>query len=364
VNDFAAQRGEPAAQKERFEREYAKLESMAKVSGAPLSITWMDRVNAPQQAQWLGEAAKASRTKGLNIKLQTASRGIGVLNGLDTTLNVLVAYPSYRAIAHLPIVERAAKMRDPALRAQILNEAPIRLSGEGSAIPPLVDQVIANFEQMAFMLYPLQVDANGHVDYEPLPTTSFGMQAKLRGVPAKELMYDHLAADEGKNLVYFPIFNYLKGSLNQVRDMLLHPQALFSLGDAGAHVGTICDASSSTTLLSYWGVERAKLGKGEGLPLPLVVNLLTLRNAQHMGLLDRGSIEVGKKADINLVNLAEMALPLPEIVRDLPMGGRRMVQKAHGYVATFVSGEAVIENGSVTSARPGRWTAPSATIKG
>jgi len=202
------------------------------------------------------------------------------------------------------------------------------------------------------------------MDYEPDFSTSFGAQAKLRGVSAKELMYDHLAADEGANLVYFPIFNYLKGSLDRVRDMLLHPQALFSLGDAGAHVGTICDASSSTTLLGYWGTQRAKTGRGECLPLPLVVNMLTQRNAHHMGLGDRGSIEVGKKADINLVNLNELTLPLPEIVRDLPTGGRRMVQRAHGYVATFVSGQAVIENGVITQARPGRWTAPSATIEG
>jgi N-acyl-D-aspartate/D-glutamate deacylase len=364
VNDFAAQRGEPAAQKERFEREYQKIESMARVSGAPVSITWMDRLNAPLQAKWLGDSAKESAQGGLNIKLQTASRGIGILNGLDTSLNLLVAYPSYRALAHLPAKERAQRLREPETKVRILSELPVRLSVEGSAMPPLVDHVIANFEQVAFMLYPLQENAQGNMDYEPLPTSSFGAQAKLRGVSAKELMYDHLAAGDGTNLVYFPIFNYLKGSLDQVRDMLLHPQALFSLGDAGAHVGTICDASSSTTMLAHWGVQRAQSGKGEGLPLPLVVHMLTQRNALHMGLLDRGSIEIGKKADINLVNLTEMALPLPEIVRDLPMGGRRMVQKSRGYVTTLVAGEAVIENGQITAARPGRWTAPSATIEG
>lgn len=359
VNDFAAQRGEPTAQKERFLREYRKIESMARIAGCPTSITWMDRVNAPQQAQWLAEAAEASAREGLNIKLQTASRGIGVLNGLDTTINLLVAYPSYRAIAHLPAKERAAKMREPAVRAQILGEAPIQLSGAGSAVPPLIDQLIANFEHIAFMLFPVREDAAvGGMDYEPAPSTSFGAQAKASGQSAKALMYDHLAAGDGSHLIYFPIFNYLKGSLDTVRDMLLHPQALFSLGDAGAHVGTICDASNSTTLLAYWGQKREQSGRGDGLSLPLAVNMLSQRNAQHMGLTDRGSIEIGKRADINLVDLDSLYLPLPEVVRDLPMGGRRMVQKSLGYVATLVAGDVVIEEGNITAARPGHWAHP------
>jgi len=153
-------------------------------------------------------------------------------------------------------------------------------------------------------------------------------------------------------MIYFPIFNYLKGNLDTVREMLLHPNALYSLGDAGAHVGTICDGSSPTTMLAHWAVQRTR---GEKLPLPFVVNLLTERNASHMGLTDRGVVAVGKKADINLVDLEKLALLMPEVVRDLPSGGRRVIQKSRGYVATFVAGEAVIERGEITAARPGRW---------
>ena len=352
ISDFASPRGSVDEEKARFDREYAKLEDMARVSGRPLSVTWMDRVIAPRQAGWLGAAALASADKGITIRLQTAPRGIGVLNGLDTTLNLLAAFPGYRELMHLPAAERAQRLRDPAVRARILAEKPVSLSVPGSSVPPLADYVVAHFEQIAFTLFPLQAGAGGGMDYEPLPELSFGAQAKARGIPARELMYDHLAAGDGSNLVYFPIHNYLRGSLDTVRDMLLHPHALCALGDGGAHVGTICDASTPTTMLAHWGLQRTR---GPGLPLPMVVQMLSQRNAAHMGLHDRGVIAVGKKADINLVDLARLALPMPEIVRDLPQGGRRMVQKAEGYVATLVSGQVVIENGHITAARPGRW---------
>ncbi len=353
ISDFASPRGTPEEEKARFEREYAKMETMAKLAGRPISITWMDRVIAPQQSQWLGDAALASAAQGIEVKLQASPRGIGVFNGLDTTLNLLAAFPSYQAIAHLPAKERAAQLRDPATRARILSEAPVSLSVEGSSVPPLADFVIQHFEQIAFTLFPLLPSADGSMDYEPLPELSFGAQAKARGVSARELMYDHLAQGDGNNLVYFPIHNYLNGSLDRVREMLMHPHVLCSLGDAGAHVGTICDASISTTMLAHWGLQRTR---GEKIALPQVVQMLTQRNAAHMGLSDRGVIAAGMKADINLVDFDRLALPMPEIVRDLPMGGRRMIQKSMGYVATLVSGQVVIENGHITDARPGRWT--------
>ena len=353
ISDFASPRGTPEEEQQRFDREYAKLEDMARVANRPISITWMDRVIAPRQSQWLGDASLASAEKGITVRLQASPRGIGVLNGLDTTLNLLAAFPSYQAISHLPAKERAQKLREPEKRAKILSEKPVRLSVEGSSIPPLADYVVANFEQIAFTLFPLIADAGGSMDYEPLPSSSFGAQAKARGVSARELMYDHLAGGDGSNLVYFPIHNYLKGSLDRVREMMLHPNVLCALGDGGAHVGTICDASTTTTMLAHWGVQRTR---GPKIPLPQVVNMLTQRNAAHMGLADRGVIAAGMKADINVVDLDRLALPMPEIVRDLPQGGRRMVQKSHGYVATLVSGIPVIEQGEITPARPGRWT--------
>ncbi len=352
ISDFASPRGAPEDEQARFLREYQKIEDVARVAGRPVSVTWMDRVIAPKQQGWLGEASLTSAKKGITVRLQCAPRGIGVLNGLDTTMNLLLAFPGYREIAHLPPAQRAARMRDPALRARVLAEAPVKLSVEGSSVPPLADFVIEHFAQIAFTMYPYR-EVDGNVDYEPEPALSIGAQAKARGIPAREVMYDYLAAGDGSQLIYFPIHNYLRGNFDTVREMLLHPNALYSLGDGGAHVGTICDASSPTTMLAHWAVQRTR---GPKLPLPLVVQMLSQRNAHHMGLHDRGEIKVGLKADINVVDLQGLKLPMPEIVRDLPSGARRVVQKSKGYVATFVSGQAVVENGTITPARPGRWT--------
>ena len=351
VDDFSATRGAPTEEKSRFDREYSKIENMALAAGRPVTISWMDRVFAPQQSGWLADAALASEAKGVDVRLSCAPRGVGVLAGLDTTMNLFIAYPSYREIMGLPAAERAARMREPELRARILAEPPIRLSVPGSSVPPVLDFVVANFAHLAMDMFPC-VETNGSMDYEPERSQSLGALAKAQGLTPWEVMYDYLSEGDGSHFIYYPIFNYASGDLSKVREMLIHPKALYSLGDGGAHVGTICDASSSTTLLAHWALQRTR---GPRLPLPMVVNMLTQRNAEFLGFNDRGVIAVGKKADLNLVKLDELGLPVPQIVRDLPTGGRRIVQKSRGYIATFVSGEAVTENGEITAARPGRW---------
>ena len=204
---------------------------------------------------------------------------------------------------------------------------------------------------MAALMFPLKIGEHGP-DYEPLPADSFATRAAARGVKAFEVIYDYLAEGDGSNLVYFPIFNYLRGSLDTVRAMLEHPQALHALSDAGAHVGTVCDASFPTSLLAYWTRDRTR---GPRLPLEQSVAMLTSRNARHMGLNDRGVLQVGMRADINVIDYARLGALKPEIVRDLPAGGRRFVQKARGYVATLVNGEVVCAEGAITQARPGKW---------
>ena len=351
VSDFDCMRGEPAGQRARFDAEYDLLESVARATGRPLALTWLERVNAPPQWQWLAERAQASKAAGLDIRLQTACRAIGVMNGLDTSFNIFTAMPTYQQFAALPLAQRAARLRDPAIKARILAEKPVKLARDGSPIPPLVDQILAQLEQMAALMFPLRVGASGP-DYEPLPTESFAARAAVRGVRAFEVIYDYLAEGDGSNLVYFPIFNYLRGSLDTVHAMLEHPQALHALSDAGAHVGTVCDASFPTSLLAHWTRDRSR---GPKLGLEKAISMLTSRNAAHMGLKDRGSLQVGLRADINVIDYAKVGALKPEIVRDLPAGGRRFVQRAQGYVATIVKGEVVCANGRITEARPGRW---------
>jgi N-acyl-D-aspartate/D-glutamate deacylase len=179
---------------------------------------------------------------------------------------------------------------------------------------------------------------------------SFLVRARQAGVPPLEALYDWLSAGDGANLIYFPIFNYNDGSLDTLRQMLVHPRALFGLGDAGAHVGTVCDASFTTFMLTHWVRDRAQ---GQ-LPLETAVEMLSGRNARYLGLADRGRIAPGLRADINVIDPQRLGVGTPRLVHDLPAGGRRFLQKAEGYVGTGVNGAAVARDGQVTGARPGR----------
>ena len=346
VSDFDALQGASETARARFDAEYQLLHDMARVAKRPLALTWLERLNAPEQWKWLAQAATDSQAAGVDIKLQTATRAIGVMSGLDTSFCVLTPFVRYQAIAHLPLPERAARLREPEFRAALLADQPLRLADGHTAIPPIVDHIMATLAQTSHLMFELH-NASGEVDYEPDPATSFGARAHSQGVPALALLYDYLASGDGSNLVYFPIFNYLSGNLSTVETMLSHPLALASLGDAGAHVGTVCDASNATTLLSHWVKKRQKM------PLEHAVHLLTQRNARHLGLHTRGSVQVGQTADLNLIDLNRLAVKTPQLVRDLPAGGKRILQGAHGYLGTWVAGKLVCANGELTGQLPG-----------
>jgi len=168
-------------------------------------------------------------------------------------------------------------------------------------------------------------------------------------VPVLAHIYDALLGDGGTALLYFPIYNYTGMNLDAVREMLVHPRALVGLGDGGAHVGTVCDASMPTYLLTHWARDRAR-----GIPLERVVQMQARDTARFIGLTDRGTIEVGMRADLNVVDLTRLALLRPVMQRDLPAGGRRLVQHAEGYLATLVAGVPIAEHGALTGARPGQ----------
>jgi len=246
----------------------------------------------------------------------------------------------------LPLAERAARMRDPDVRKRILREKSEPLAGDGSPVPPFVDQMLAQIDVLAGRMFPMEEE----VDYEPRPEKSFLAAAQRKQCRPLEAIYDYLISGDGSQLIYFPVFNYADGTLDVVYEMLNHPRALVSLSDSGAHVGTICDASFQTTMLTHWCRDR----QGPRLELPKVVQMLSARNADYMGFADRGRIAVGQKADINIIELDNLKLPPPKIVRDLPGGGRRLLQGAQGYIATLVAGEIVIADGEITGARPGR----------
>jgi N-acyl-D-aspartate/D-glutamate deacylase len=348
VSDFNLLQG-PAG----FDAEFDLVELLAKESGKPLSMTWLQRDPGGEQWRAIRARAEAAVTRGLPLWLQASPRGIGVILGLDTTFHPLMGFPAYIEVASMPLAERAAALREPTRKARVLKETSGRLAGDGSAIPPLVDLMLARIEMISGRMFPLVVkdsQGQGHVDYEPSVTRSLLAQARQRGCSALEAIYDFLAEGDGSNLIHFPIFNYNEGSLATAREMLAHPRALYGLSDSGAHVGTICDASSSTFMLSHWARDRH-----EGRLAPeRIIEMLTRRNARHIGLRDRGEIAPGMRADFNLIDPARIAPAIPYLVRDLPAGGKRLLQTSHGYLGTWVAGKPVIRNGQITRERPGQ----------
>jgi N-acyl-D-aspartate/D-glutamate deacylase len=346
VNDFDVLRGLPtdeAAAKQRFDQEFAVVEALAQRSGKSLSMTWLQRDPGGVQWQWLARAVEQCAARGLPMHLQTGARGIGVISGLDTSFHALMGYPLYKEVAHLPLAERAAALREPARRDRLLPEKSERLAGDGSAVPPLVDMLLARIDTISARMFPLQASPN----YAPTLMDSLLVRAKQRGQPPLLAIYDFLSEGDGSNLVYFPIFNYNDGNLDVVAQMLQHPRALLGLSDAGAHVGTICDASFSTFMLTHWV-------KNGHLKAEQAVHMLTQRNAAYLGLKDRGAIHIGLRADLNLIDPNTLHLPKPCILRDLPAGGRRLLQTADGYLRTWVAGQCVQQSGVITAARPGR----------
>lgn len=341
VSDFDMALGPHA-----FDSEFDLVDAMCAASGRGVSISMLQRVGDVEQWRRILARTERAVAAGHRMRVQTAPRGIGVILGLEATFHPFIGFPSYKVVSHLPLVERVAHLRNPEVRDRLLSETSEPVAGDGSPIPPLADQLLAKLDFVSMSLFRLGQEPN----YEPDRQTSMYGEALRKGKRPLEIVYDALLELDGHALLYFPIYNYASGNLDAVAEMLHHPLALFGLSDGGAHVGTICDASFPTFLLTHWVRDRAE-GR---LSLPRAVHMLTSANAAWMGFRDRGEIAVGKKADLNVINLDELELRSPRLVRDLPAGGKRFLQDARGYRATLVSGQVIAENGSLTSVRPGR----------
>jgi N-acyl-D-aspartate/D-glutamate deacylase len=336
VSDFDLMAGP-----DRFDPEFDLIEQMAATAGRPLSISTMQRDHAPEQWRRILARIERACARGLDVRCQVGARGIGVLLGLEATFHPFMGFPSYKAIAHLSLAERVARLRNPELRARILAEKSDPVAGDGTPIPPLADFFLANLARVAMRIYPMRESP----DYEPRLDDCIAAHAARANKPVLAHIYDALLEDDGRALLYFPVYNYTGMNLGVVREMLQHPRALVGLGDAGAHVGTVCDASMPTFLLTHWA---------RHLSLERVVQMQARDTARFIGLADRGTIEIGMRADLNVVDLGRLALRRPVMQHDLPAGGRRLVQRADGYVATFVAGVAIAEHGELTGARPGQ----------
>ncbi len=347
VNDFDMLRPE-----DNFEHEFSIMQAYFEASGGrPGSMSLMQRDFAPNDWLKIIAGSEKMNADGLDISLQVAPRAIGVFNGLNCTFHPLMAHPSYIAIRDKSLSERVAIMRDPKFKKQLLSEKPVPLSGPGSPVPPMVDLMISRYEEIAEKLFKL--DHQGVVDYEQGNDTSIAGRARAAGVSVWEQAYDVMLEDDGKALIYYPVFNYTEMNYDNVYSMLTHPKALPGLSDGGAHVGTICDASFPTYLLTYWTRDRKQKNRSS-IELERAVQMLSADGADYLGMSDRGRLKVGLKADINIIDYEVLSLGVPTMIQDLPAGGQRLLQPVTGYVATFVGGEQVVANDQVLKARPGK----------
>ncbi|HYZ32718.1 MAG TPA: amidohydrolase family protein [Crenalkalicoccus sp.] len=315
--------------------EFAMLRRIADRSGRPILFSLTARHDGREAWRELLALSDAAAAEGLPIRPVFPPRPIGVLFGLSGSQNPFSATPTYRAITHLPPGARAAAMREPEVRARILAED--RFTG---SIFPLLPRL--SFERM----FPL----GDPPDYTPPRSASIAAIAQGQGRAPEEAAYDALLEEDGRALLFAPLTNYADWTLEASAEMLRHPNAIVGLSDGGAHVGFISDGSFPTFLLSYWGRDRRE-GR---LPLAELVRRQSSDTARAAGLADRGVLAPGMKADVNVIDFDALGLARPEMRWDLPAGGRRLLQRARGYVATICSGVATYRDGEATGALPGR----------
>jgi N-acyl-D-amino-acid deacylase len=279
----------------------------------------------------------ALRDAGVPIYPQVSNRPTGILFGLQSPSHPFSTRPAYQALAGLPLKERVARLRDPEIRAKILSEP------NGEYDHPLSSFVYTGFGNMLPVAEP--------INFEPKPSDTIAALAEQAGVGPEAYIYDFLLGGGGRNLLMFPFTNYFRFNLDDVHAMLTHPASVYGLGDGGAHCGIACDASGQTFMLAHWVRDRTG---GPRIPIEQAVKTMTSDNAELYGLHDRGRIAAGYRADINVIDFDRLKLELPEMVYDLPAGGRRVMQRATGYSAVIVNGEVTIRDDKATGALPGR----------
>jgi N-acyl-D-aspartate/D-glutamate deacylase len=322
--------------------EFDWMRAFSRESGRkPIYFLLFDRPHDPGRLARIVAGIRAARAEeGLPLFGQVGGRPAGLLLGMSTDINPFGLREGFAALAKLPMAERLARLRDPATRTAILAEkASPRLI---ELLPPLSRACAEEWGRMYVLGDP--------PDYEPTAERSLASMAARAGVSPEEYCYDYLTGGDGGRMLFFPLVNYVVGDHSVVRNLLTDPDTVFGLSDGGAHCGSICDGAIPTFMLTHWVRDRAR---GPRLPLEFVVKRMTSETADFMGLADRGRLRPGLKADVNVIDLDGLRAHHPEMIADLPAGGRRLIQRVEGYGLTMVSGVPVFENGEETGARPG-----------
>jgi len=316
------------------EEEMALLRRLVERSRRPMSITILQRDNKPEEWRRLMARIAEAQQAGLPMMGQVLTRPTGIMLGFEISQNPFIGRPSWKEIEALPFPEKMQRLVQPEFRARLISET-------------IEDETLLRRVTKWERIFPLCDPP----DYEPPAERSVAAMAAREGRKPAEVAYDLLLEKGGKTILYRPLSNYTYGTLDTVHDMMSHPNTLIGLGDGGAHVGILSDASAITYMLTHWTRDRRR---GARLPLPWAIKRLTSDNARAIGLNDRGIIRRGAKADINVIDYDRLNVHAPEVVYDLPGRGRRLIQRTEGYLATLVSGQVVTREGQTTGSLPGR----------
>jgi len=316
-----------------YDKETDLMVRMSMAGDMRITFPLIEDHQDPGRWRWiLGEIEKANAA-GAKMFPQILARP------LNAIMTLAGRHPFDRMPAYQQVVARGGSTAELAAR---LRQPEVRESVLGPAREALADRAWF-FDTMYQMTDPL--------DYEPETSQSIGARAKREGAISMDMFYDLLTAGEGDAMFLAVVANYANGNADTVMEMIRHPATITGLGDGGAHQLGLCDVTTPTTVMTQWVRDRTR---GAKLPVEEAVRALSSSPARAFGLDDRGVLAPGKRADINLIDMENLRMGLPEFIHDLPAGGRRMVQRATGYVATFVNGELVLANGEDLGARPGR----------
>jgi len=312
------------------------LREIAEESGQTVLFNLSQTWEYPEMWKQVLEQLDDAAANDVPLYAQSAGRAIGILMGWQGSAHPFLVYPEYwGAVGGLSDEEKLAKLRDPEIRAKILADSPVD-AGE------FANFIATSFDKMYLF--------SEFLDYEPTDEQSVAYRAEQEGKTPQEVAYDALCLHEGKGFLYFPLFNYADRNLDPLYKMHTHPRIRMGLSDGGAHCGAICDAGMPTFMLTHWARDRER---GERIPLETIVHRQTRQTAEIYGMLDRGLLKPGYRADVNVIDYENLTLGMPEMLHDLPAGGRRLIQGVTGYRMTLCAGQVIMEDGEPTDARPG-----------
>ena len=316
--------------------EWAWIKQFAAETGRP--ITLVATSAAAFEGNKMYNIAEAARAQGIEVRPQIAGRPTGVLHGLQSNFHIFALTPTFaQRLADLPLEEMVAAMSEPATKAQVLSE----VDGDRRMA------ITGSLNDLMWQVFPLGDTPN----YEPDREQSVAGIANAAGRDPFEVMYDLLISNGGTELFYQPLGGYHTYNFDHFKTSMSHPNILFGLSDGGAHCGIIADAGMPSFILTHWARDRQK---GEQFELEFLVRKLSRDTAEAYGLTDRGLLQPGYLADINVIDFEALSLHRPEAVFDLPTGGKRLVQKVDGYRYIIKSGKPIFKNNEHTGALPGK----------